>query len=173
VHLENPLDGDYEAVEIDTDVAAANGVAFVVNAEANGPYKLGLFGANGAAVQLEKMLAVLSTAVYINAKDELSTTNRIISISVNDGSDYSNSASIVVSIQPINDHIPVLSIDTTTRQFTEGDNVTALLSSGELTLTDIDHNEIWMMQSAKLTIVTKTGDVSFESISVTAGNSEI
>ncbi|OED37189.1 hypothetical protein AB833_24385 [Chromatiales bacterium (ex Bugula neritina AB1)] len=89
----------------------------------------------------------LRAVSYENTSDNLTTTTRTISFSVNDGEANSNTASRSIDLSAVNDAPILSSIEGTTLAYTENDG--AVLVTSTLTLTDTDDSNL---ESARISI---------------------
>ncbi|MFK3798211.1 retention module-containing protein [Pseudomonas sp. NPDC088444] len=111
-----------------------------------------VFTLTGEATQAEYN-DVLKSLRFINNSDNPSSVNRVIDVTVNDGSDSSNTAQAIIKVVPVND-APTSVGDGSGISFTEGGAGTTL--AGKVTVADVDNDNL---QSGKVTLVgTQIGD---------------
>lgn len=171
LNLLNPLDGDFESLEVDTVIAGDLDIEFAVTLN-EGTYMLTLSSDNGRQ-SIDDYKTVLATAKYTNSKDEPSTDQRTVEVTLFDGEDFSQTAKVYIEMIPINDHTSVLTIPKNDRTFVEGGDPLLLIPDSALTLADADHNEFFMIHNAVIEITTSTADAGDQSISVLLGTTGI
>ncbi|MGF1491304.1 MAG: Ig-like domain-containing protein [Microcoleaceae cyanobacterium] len=162
ITLTNPLDVTDESLGID----AAGTLPTTVTASAYNT-TTGVLTLTGAGASMEDYEKALGLIVYDNASRDPDTTQRVITVSVSDAFDSSNTATSTISINAFDDP-PVVDLDTTATgtdyadTFTENDPAVSIGNPGNIGITDPDNPDI---NSATIRLLNPTDTV--ESLGIT------
>ncbi len=94
VVIQNPLDGQFERIE------STNENVTIVE---QSPAVIVIIPATGSLSEVE---ALLLTLTYINTREEPTVGQRVLTISVSDGTAFSNSEVVLVNVESVNEHSP-------------------------------------------------------------------
>lgn len=111
-----------------------------------------------------RLQEAVRTLRYHNVNTEPTVEARTLEVVAFDSAAVSASAWVSVAIVPINDNTPVVVPSALQGVFTEGSAAVAITDAG-LTLTDVDHNDLFPMVGATVRLVTLTGDAGSEVLS--------
>ncbi len=130
--------------------------------------------ATDGGIPLDVAKATVQNVAYFHAGDEPTLGARHVSIAVADGEDIST-AHVNITIQPVNDHAPRLSLGSPRPIYLENGPFIATVDVAAFELSDADHNDIFNMRSATATIlgVEDRGSSAHEQLRVDTSNSSI
>ena len=103
-------------------------------------------------VDIEAYESLLRFVVYSNFNPEPANDTRLIRFYFDDSEDVNSNVTTQVEILLLNDNAPVLANPLTEVEFVEDSAIQLSVASYNLTLTDSDHNEYFLMTNATLSL---------------------
>ena len=107
---------------------------------------------SNSEVSKEGYEEALRHLVYINENTEPTNNTRLVIFHINDGVDITSNVFTYIEYKLLAENHPVLTTHLYEFSFTEGDQSPVPLVSDQLTLTDLDHNEFFLIRQAVISI---------------------
>lgn len=148
--LSNRLDGDFESI-------SGSGLQSSEDSGASGLGGIDTFGPQNVTVyglsSLESLVQVLQSLFYTNSRPEPTLGERLVSIHPIDDSLDCEPFILAISISPINDNPPDLTLSISDAvQYVEGSGPLQFAAEAGLMVIDPDHNNLFPMESAQVVL---------------------
>eukprot|EP00058_Branchiostoma_floridae_P003482 XP_002588970.1 hypothetical protein BRAFLDRAFT_89161 [Branchiostoma floridae] len=125
---------------------------------------------NQSTVSIKSYVTLLRSVMYYNNEPEPDNFTREVRICADDGHN-TTCKSFTISIQLLGDNTPVLTVSSFNFTFTEGGDEVLVVDPENLTLSDADNNEYFLMAEAVVTVQSLSPDL--ETLSVDASNTSM
>ncbi len=129
--------------------------------QANQTIELRIEYSQGAEVSMEMLVDYLQSLHFANVDNEPMDADRVVTLYVDDGSDTSYNITVTISINLVNDEIPVVTLPELEATFGE-DQGPVLVFTSEPVISDLDDNSQFPLYGATLYLL--DADLTFEEL---------
>ena len=122
---------------------------------------------DGSVAAFERYLQSL---YFESIAREPSSADRIVILSVNDGTNMSNSVNVTIQIALVNDEVPSVTLPNVSTIYTEGSGSVLILPLNPI-ITDLDDNSMFLLSGA--TVLLTGADLTYERLSVDCSDTNL